>query len=141
MKKDNIVFQSVRLNVNNQEHLAILDVLNNLDSSYKSKNQFFIDAVNFYIEHIGAENITLIGESEQMRSEQYITKQQLNQMFETFKQELMLEMMKEIVKTLGSAFVGGAIVSTKEEKADDSKDEFYDIEEDDTLQGLADQWS
>lgn len=47
---------SVRLNMNNPQHVRINNVIQNLDPKiFKSKNQFIIDACKFYIDHYGEE--------------------------------------------------------------------------------------
>ena len=47
---------SVRFNMNNPQHVKINNVLQNLDPNiFKSKNQFIIDACQFYIDHYGEE--------------------------------------------------------------------------------------
>ena len=41
---------SVRLNMSNPQHVKINDVIQNLDPKiFKSKNQFIIDAIQFYM--------------------------------------------------------------------------------------------
>ena len=57
---------SVRLNMNNPQHVKINNVLQNLDSNiFKSKNQFIIDACQFYIvfsdDHSNGSNIPFAG--------------------------------------------------------------------------------
>ncbi|WP_270779779.1 hypothetical protein [Holdemanella biformis] len=48
---------SVRLNMSNPQHVKINDVIQNLDPKiFKSKNQFIIDAIQFYIDNYGKEN-------------------------------------------------------------------------------------
>ena len=45
---------SVRLNMSNPQHVKINDVIQNLDPKiFKSKNQFIIDAIQFYIDNSG----------------------------------------------------------------------------------------
>ena len=47
---------SVRLNMSNPQHVKINDVIQNLDPKiFKSKNQFIIDAIQFYIDNYGKE--------------------------------------------------------------------------------------
>ena len=45
---------SVRLNMSNPQHVKINDVIQNLDPKiFKSKNQFIINAIQFYIDNYG----------------------------------------------------------------------------------------
>lgn len=49
---------SVRLNMSNPQHVKINDVIQNLDPKiFKSKNQFIIDAIQFYIDNYGKETL------------------------------------------------------------------------------------
>ena len=49
---------SVRLNMSNPQHVKINDVIQNLDPKiFKSKNQFIIDAIQFYIDNYGKRNL------------------------------------------------------------------------------------
>ena len=49
---------SVRLNMSNPQHVKINDVIQNLDPKiFKSKNQFIIDAIQFYIDKDNENNL------------------------------------------------------------------------------------
>ena len=49
MKNDNIVFRSFRMNMDNPQHVKVNEILCNIDKDVcKSKNQFVIDAIEFY---------------------------------------------------------------------------------------------
>ena len=53
---NNVVFNSIRMNMNNPQHVKVNAVLSNLDNNVcKSKNQMIIDAIEFYIDHFGKE--------------------------------------------------------------------------------------
>ena len=53
---------SVRLNMSNPQHVKINDVIQNLDPKiFKSKNQFIIDAIQFYIDNYGKETFAMDG--------------------------------------------------------------------------------
>ena len=54
---------SVRLNMSNPQHVKINDVIQNLDPKiFKSKNQFIIDAIQFYIDNYGS-TVCFVSES------------------------------------------------------------------------------
>ena len=54
MGKENLVCSTLRLNMNNQQHVKINQILCSIDKDVcKSKNQFIIDAIEFYIEYYG----------------------------------------------------------------------------------------
>lgn len=60
---------SVRLNMSNPQHVKINDVIQNLDPKiFKSKNQFIIDAIQFYIDNYGKETF-VIKKKEKERAE------------------------------------------------------------------------
>ena len=59
MSNDRTVKFTLRLNMLNPAHVNINKVLSELDMDiFKSKNQFFIDAATYYIEHFGREALT-----------------------------------------------------------------------------------
>jgi len=50
---NNVVFNSIRMNMNNPQHVKVNAVLSNLDNNVcKSKNQMIIDAIEFYIQDL-----------------------------------------------------------------------------------------
>ena len=60
---------SVRLNMSNPQHVKINDVIQNLDPKiFKSKNQFIIDAIQFYIDNYGKETTLIIMEKKPLLS-------------------------------------------------------------------------
>ena len=64
---------SVRLNMSNPQHVKINDVIQNLDPKiFKSKNQFIIDAIQFYIDNYGKEEYYFYEEG---RIKEVITKE------------------------------------------------------------------
>ena len=68
---------SVRLNMSNPQHVKINDVIQNLDPKiFKSKNQFIIDAIQFYIDNYGKETF-VIKKKEKERAE-YIRSEDIN---------------------------------------------------------------
>ena len=50
---------TLRLNMEEPKQAEIYQILTNLDKYiYKSKNQFLVDALEFYIEHSGKDMLT-----------------------------------------------------------------------------------
>ena len=83
---------SVRLNMSNPQHVKINDVIQNLDPKiFKSKNEFIIDAIQFYIDNYGKETF-VIKKKEKERSE-YIRSEDI-------------EDIKEVIKLLGGVISG-----------------------------------
>ena len=84
---------SVRLNMSNPQHVKINDVIQNLDPKiFKSKNQFIIDAIQFYIDNYGKETF-VIKKKEKERAE-YIRSEDID------------DIKKEVIRLLGGVISG-----------------------------------
>ncbi len=67
MAKSNIVFRSYRLNLDNEQQRRVNRVLAELNTDiHKSVNQFITDAIDFYTNSFGDENL-LKGTGEQKK--------------------------------------------------------------------------
>lgn len=68
---------SVRLNMSNPQHVKINDVIQNLDPKiFKSKNQFIIDAIQFYIDNYGKE--TFVIKKKEKERDEYIRSEDID---------------------------------------------------------------
>ncbi len=139
MAKDHLVYISLRVNVNNPQHEKVNNVLKNFNESIKSKNQFFMDAAEYYIDHIGSENLTVEGEEEKERQAEFVTRKEFDDVMEGMKRDSAVQIREEMIRLLGGALLGG--VPDHDIRKKKVEEEYYQIEEDDTLQELADQWS
>lgn len=106
MAKDNLLYYSFRLNVNNPQHVKINNVLKDFDPEYKSKNPFLVDAAEFYIDHMGEENITVGGAERKAARKGYVTRAEYDEMKERLKQEVMTEASNEVIRLLGGMLAG-----------------------------------
>ena len=121
----------------NAAHVNINKVLSELDMDiFKSKNQFFIDAATYYIEHFGREVLT---EPKEKKEPQFISTEEMAVIEERIRQEAREEARqeanKEVMSMVGSMLAAmqankGAI-SIIQQQADtddnaDSEDDFYD---------------
>ena len=121
----------------NPAHVNINKVLSELDMDiFKSKNQFFIDAATYYIEHFGREVLT---EPKEKKEPQFISTEEMAVIEEWIRQEAREEARqeanKEVMSMVGSMLAAmqankGAI-SIIQQQADtddnaDSEDDFYD---------------
>ena len=121
----------------NPAHVNINKVLSELDMDiFKSKNQFFIDAATYYIEHFGREVLT---EPKEKKEPQFISTEEMAVIEERIRQEAREEARqeanKEVMSMVGSMLAAmqankGAI-SIIQQQADtddnaDSEDDFYD---------------
>lgn len=104
MAKDNMVFISFRLNVNNPQHVKINSVLKNLNQDiYKSKNQFVADAVEYYIDHFGKEKFTSPDEKKQ---EAYVTREELVFIQDQMVDKAVTAARNEVIRLLGGVVSG-----------------------------------
>lgn len=135
--KGNIVYHSLRMNLDNEQHRRVHQVLAKLNTEiHKSVNQFLIDAADFYIQSFQEEGLF----KESKKETKYISRQDL----EIVRRELREEMKNEIIILLGTALtkgtgivqrigdgqVSGTYENVREEKA----------ENDPVIESLADGW-
>ena len=105
-RTDNVFFLSVRMNVTNPQHVRIAKVLNELNPDfYKSKNQFVIEALEFYIDNYGSEAFT--GKKQESDNE-YISRKEFDQLKKDLKNEIIVEAKNEIIRALGSIVMAPA---------------------------------
>lgn len=103
MAKSNIVFRSYRLNLDNEQQRRVNRVLAELNTDiHKSVNQFITDAIDFYANSFGEEN--LLRETGEQKKEKYISKSDLDDI----REELKNDVKNEIIMLLGAALGGGA---------------------------------
>lgn len=135
--KGNIVYHSLRMNLDNEQHRRVHQVLAKLNTEiHKSVNQFLIDAADFYIQSFQEEGLF----KESKKETKYISRQDLD----IVRRELREEMKNEIIILLGTALtkgtgsvqgigdgqVSGTYENVREEKA----------ENDPVIESLADGW-
>lgn len=137
--KGNIVYHNLRMNLDNEQHRRIHQVLAKLNTEiHKSVNQFLINAADFYIRSFQEEGLF----KESKKETKYISRQEL----ESVRRELREEMKNEIIILLGTALtkgtgiiqgigigdgqISGAYESVREEKT----------ENDPVIESLADGW-
>ena len=103
-QKANIVHHNVRMNLNNEQHQRVHEVLADLNKDvHRSVNQFLIDAADAYINSLNGTELTLRDIAEQ-KKRNFITDVEL----ENVRKELKEELLKEMVVLLGSAFAAGS---------------------------------
>ena len=96
---------SVRLNMSNPQHVKINDVIQNLDPKiFKSKNQFIIDAIQFYIDNYGKETF-VIKKKEKERAE-YIRSADIEDIKAEVIEAAINEARKEVIRLLGGVISG-----------------------------------
>ena len=132
---------SVRLNMNNPQHVKINEVIQNLDPKiFKSKNQFIIDALQFYIDNYGRETF-VVKKKEKERAE-YIRSEDIEDIKAEVIEAATSEARKEVIRLLGGVISGMNVVQPivrpvleeKEEEPDN------DVMNDEDVAGLAMGW-
>lgn len=137
MARENLVFNSLRLNMNNPQHVKINEILCSIDKDVcKSKNQFIIDAIEFYIDNFG-KNV-LVKEENDSR---YVTADELEEIKKELMEAAMTEARREVISILGAA-VAGRVVSDSVVKSESMETEKEPNEpaDDEVVSGLATSW-
>ena len=139
MAKANVASHSLRLNLDNEQHMRVERVLSKLNLSvHKSINQFLVDAVDAYIRKLeGTE--PAYEEKPERKEQSYVTTEDLDRL----RDEIRDEMQKEIIQILGSALATGKAVQVlpmKEEKEPEIQSGMTEEDTDEMLAGLADSW-
>ena len=133
-KNDDGFYHTLRLRRRNPNHIRMHQILVDLDKSvYKSQNQFIVDAVEFYINALEEDVITNSGK--QKRQESFATKEELQEVKESLRAEMITEVNKQILSVIGT-FTGNLIKGTNIN--DTSKNDGFNA--DDTVMGLAEMW-
>lgn len=133
-KNDDGFYHTLRLSRRNPNHIRMHQILIDLDKSvYKSQNQFIVDAVEFYINALEEDVITNSGK--QKRQENFATKEELQEVKESMRAEMITEVNKQILSVIGT-FTGNLIKGTNIN--DTSKNDGFNA--DDTVMGLAEMW-
>lgn len=132
---------SFRLNMRNPQHVKINNVIQNLNPDiFKSKNQFLIDACQFYIDHYGEEG--LMTEAEKKR-DSYLSQADLEDIRKELIEKAVTEARKEVIKLLGGVISGMAVSRMFPELPsgrDDSDIRKDDVMEDADVAGFAMEW-
>ncbi len=144
MAKDNIVVHNLRLNLDNPQHQKINKVLQDLNPDiFKSKNRFVADAVEIYIDSFEKEDLTKEESRKKAQRQEYISREDLEEIKNEIRHELLTEVRNEVIKLLGGVVAGmyvgqGTPVanSIKQEVTGDETDEV-----DETMEKLALSWS
>lgn len=137
MARENLVYNSLRLNMNNPQHVKVNEVLCNINTDiYKSKNQFVVDAIEYYIDHFGKERFINIDE----KTTRYITEDDLSSLKKEVIEIALTEARREVIKLLGTA-VSGMSVPRAVVPVNQNVDKNEELQEDDeVMSDLASSW-
>ena len=139
MAKANIASHSLRLNLDNEQHMRVEKVISKLNLGiHKSINQFLVEAVDAYIRKL--EGTEMLQEDRLERKEQsYVTIED----FDRLRNEIKNELQKEMIQMLGSALSTGKsvqVLTAKEEQKAEIESNMIEEDTDEMLAGLADSW-
>ena len=97
----------VRLSYDNPEHVRIMDILDDLNLDvHKSRNQFIINAITFYVEAINNDTLTYTDERKQREMEEkFVTHDEMQEMMDKFSVKIKTELHEEMIKLLASIVV------------------------------------
>ena len=96
---------TIRLNMHNQDHVLINNVIQNLDPKiFKSKNQFILDACKFYIDNYGSE--TFIAKKKDNERAEYIRSADIEDIKAEVIEAAINEARKEVIRLLGGVISG-----------------------------------
>lgn len=95
MAMEHIVRHTCRFNVKNPQHKRINEVLANLNTEVcKSKSQFMIDAIDFYINNFGKESFMTVKKN----PIEYVTREELNKLEEKIIREAVIAAKDEMLR-------------------------------------------
>lgn len=136
---DDIIQYTMRLNLNNPEHLEVHDVLQGLNREvHKSQNNFIINALLSNIRSSSDEELLTDAAITEQRKGRYVTRRELDELIFKLKAEIMREVVAVVCSTLSRNSEVQALEATKKP---DNEEVESDEEEDDTLKAIALSWS
>lgn len=141
MARRHIMESTFRLNLLNPQHAKINEVIKGLNPKiYKSKNQFLIEACEFYIDHYGEDDIP---SKEEKRYEQFVTRDEIEKIKKEIEYSAMSEARKEVISLLGGALAGvknsqPVVIANPQEDMEEQPEE--DVMNDSDVAGLAMGW-
>ena len=132
---------TIRMNMNNPDHVLVNNVIQNLDPSiFKSKNQFILEACKFYIDNYGKD--TFIAKKKEKERAEFIRLEDIEEIKTEMIEAAISEARKEVIKLLGGVISGmnvaqpivRPVLEEKEEEPDN------DVMNDEDVAGLAMSW-
>ena len=132
---------TIRMNMNNPDHVLINNVIQNLDPKiFKSKNQFILEACKFYIDNYGKD--TFIAKKKEKERVEYIRSEDIEDIKAEVIEAATSEARKEVIRLLGGVISGmnvaqpivRPVIEEKEEEPDN------DVMNDEDVAGLAMGW-
>ena len=132
---------TIRMNMNNPDHVLVNNVIQNLDPSiFKSKNQFILEACKFYIDNYGKD--TFIAKKKEKERAEFIRSEDIEEIKTEMIGAAISEARKEVIKLLGGVISGMNVPqSTVRVVAEEPEEEqAEDVMDDEDVAGLAMSW-
>lgn len=132
---------TIRMNMNNPDHVLVNNVIQNLDPSiFKSKNQFILEACKFYIDNYGKD--TFIAKKKEKERAEFIRSEDIEEIKTEMIEAAINEARKEVIRLLGGVISGMNVPqSTVRVVADEPEEEqSEDVMDDEDVAGLAMSW-
>ena len=138
MSKDSVVKYTLRLNMNNKQHLEINQILLNINPDvYKSKNQFIVDAIEFYLENMGKENVV----KKDSEDSSYVSHKEFEQLRTEMIEAAATSARNEVIKILGSVISGMQPVAFHEQtQKDQPTNSIENTQNDEVVNDLVTGW-
>lgn len=111
--RDEGYYHSIRCSKNNPQHVYVHQVLDDLNTDiFKSKNQFMVDAIEYYSKSLNHEDLSATAASQRKGKEraENLTVEDLEQLKKEVVDEVMIRVQREVIAILGYA-VGNRPVS------------------------------
>lgn len=106
--KENIIYVSLRLNMDIPQHVEVNQVLQKLNKKvYKSKNQFMVEAIEFYVKNYGRETFVEVED----KDSGFVTREEMEQRETELRESMMKEAREEIMRSLGGMMAGMQFVA------------------------------
>lgn len=131
---------TIRMNMNNPDHVLINNVIQNLDPKiFKSKNQFILEACKFYIDNYGKD--TFIAKKKEKERAEYIRSEDIEDIKSEVIEAATSEARKEVIRLLGGVISGMNVAQPIVRPVIEEKEEpDSDVMNDEDVAGLAMGW-
>lgn len=133
---DNLIYFTLRLNLDNPQHMKVGKVLKNLNpKKYKSVNKYMIDAIEFFIDHGNDDSYAEFAEPDKCR---FVRKEDFDSLQEKICEKAIMSAKDEIIRLLGDIVVrnDGVVSHDRYEQETVSSS----VSEDSTISELVSNW-
>lgn len=139
-RKDNGFYHNLRCSRNNPQHVYVNKILEDLNLDiYKSKNQYIIDAVEYYSRMLNQDDLTVTAAVEKARQEGVVTQKDLDAIKREISNQVKQEVQQQVIVLLGAVISGRNAVIPSVNTKTEQEEEFEQVDE--TVAGLAADWA